>query len=772
MARDHWILQPTHQLNPADLGILGDIPGVWIKGTRLLVPDNALSVVFSTGLQATQRWGGLPLPDFLAPEDYAAQFQPGILAGLMPFQSEALRATFMGSGAFYVHPAGSGKTRTAIVWALSRPGPVVWVSKAGALPQHLREWRTVTRLEPWIWKSESRKRKSDRWGTLAEYLDWCRDGAGIPGGGYAFPAQRPVILVPWTGLAEYEGREGAWRELVKLRPGTVVFDESHLGKSSSRWMVIPEIIDTDEGPKVQDRFDVRDNISAAAMLVSRAAQRRVCTTATPVANRLSDLWAQLDLAWTQQWGGFWSFAKRYCGAHEGSFGMVTDDPDIPVQHRQHTPELQERLRRSWHIVDKATVNAQLPAKRRMIVRVPVELQGKPHAVKAMIKKAAKLGKRMHLEARIIEASARLRPWLLDNLKDWLSMGQGKVLIFCGRQRDVEDWASALARAGKDLLGDVPAGGQGLEWAGKSEPENEAAQTTATRNEIRSFRGDHSFLSNFHWSSFTWDGAVWPTSEHAFQAAKSADPNVREQIRQLSTPAKAKQAGRQVQLISDWETRKDAAMLEILRAKFRDPNLLAALLATGDSFLVEGNTWHDNYWGDCTCNQEACKAPGRNRLGHLLMAVRAEGRNPQTTMPALWASHGGLHGPEEREQIRLAYMAHPGPCVLLGTTDAWGESYDLQDTDVQVIAQIPYTPRGVDQAEGRGHRLGKTRPHVIIYPIPEGTVAERISALLLEKLPDVTAATGDADAAELREQMRGDEGALIEDFLDGLLEDGD
>jgi len=37
-------------------------------------------------------------------------------------------------------------------------------------------------------------------------------------------------------------------------------------------------------------------------------------------------------------------------------------------------------------------------------------------------------------------------------------------------------------------------------------------------------------------------------------------------------------------------------------------------------LIEGNFWHDCYWGNCSC--EKCKnIEGQNVLGRLLMKVR-------------------------------------------------------------------------------------------------------------------------------------------------------
>lgn len=47
---------------------------------------------------------------------------------------------------------------------------------------------------------------------------------------------------------------------------------------------------------------------------------------------------------------------------------------------------------------------------------------------------------------------------------------------------------------------------------------------------------------------------------------------------------------------DWEDVKVDIMLGLLRQKFQHPELGAKLLATGDAYLVEGNTWGDTFWG--------------------------------------------------------------------------------------------------------------------------------------------------------------------------------
>ena len=137
-----------------------------------------------------------------------------------------------------------------------------------------------------------------------------------------------------------------------------------------------------------------------------------------------------------------------------------------------------------------------------------------------------------------------------------------------------------------------------------------------------FDGEHAFLSNFYNASCIFEEKLYPTVEHAFQAAKSLDQVERDWIAAAETPGKAKRMGRSITLRSDWEKIKFDVMKECLRSKFADPVLKQKLLATGDEELVEGNYWHDNTWGNCSC--EKCKdIVGRNMLGNILMKLRTE-----------------------------------------------------------------------------------------------------------------------------------------------------
>lgn len=139
--------------------------------------------------------------------------------------------------------------------------------------------------------------------------------------------------------------------------------------------------------------------------------------------------------------------------------------------------------------------------------------------------------------------------------------------------------------------------------------------------IKNFEGEYAFLSNFYFSPMIIDNVVYTTNEHYFQAMKSLNPKERQAIALAPTPGKAKHLGRKVSLRKDWEDIKEEVMLIGLRHKFSNPELRKKLLATGNEELIEGTTWHDNYWGICDC--EACGGQGKNRLGKLLMQVREE-----------------------------------------------------------------------------------------------------------------------------------------------------
>lgn len=150
--------------------------------------------------------------------------------------------------------------------------------------------------------------------------------------------------------------------------------------------------------------------------------------------------------------------------------------------------------------------------------------------------------------------------------------------------------------------------------------------------IPKFDGEYFFLSNFYVSNFEWRGQLWPSGEHAFQAAKvfcieegrylSDIEAELERFRTAPTPGKAKYLGRSVKLnVKEWDSRKIQYMREIVHAKFKtsEESLVGPLVNTGAMMLVEGNDWGDDFWGRCK-NKEG-KMVGFNTLGVILMEER-------------------------------------------------------------------------------------------------------------------------------------------------------
>lgn len=127
---------------------------------------------------------------------------------------------------------------------------------------------------------------------------------------------------------------------------------------------------------------------------------------------------------------------------------------------------------------------------------------------------------------------------------------------------------------------------------------------------------------------------------------------------------------------------------------------------------------------------------------------------------VWTAHGG--SPDGyRDQVRWEYMGneargiprHPGPCCIVGTGDAWGESVNLQDTDIAFFVMLPYTPRAIRQWEGRFQRMGGTRSVLIRYILAVGTVDEDVADTLLGKLPPVVDIVNDEELDGMEQTFR-------------------
>jgi hypothetical protein len=145
-------------------------------------------------------------------------------------------------------------------------------------------------------------------------------------------------------------------------------------------------------------------------------------------------------------------------------------------------------------------------------------------------------------------------------------------------------------------------------------------------EIRFYRANekpYGALSNLYRREVEFEGRVYPTSEHAYQAGKASKPAVRDWILSAPSPSLAAMAAHGLytwDVVPNWSQIKFDRMRAVLRAKFNQhEDLRELLLSTGQARLVEAGTVNNavnRLWGEVD-------GKGENMLGVMLMELRAE-----------------------------------------------------------------------------------------------------------------------------------------------------
>lgn len=145
-------------------------------------------------------------------------------------------------------------------------------------------------------------------------------------------------------------------------------------------------------------------------------------------------------------------------------------------------------------------------------------------------------------------------------------------------------------------------------------------------EIRFYRASekpYGAFSNLYKRVIEFEGEVFPTAEHAYQAGKARKPVVREWLMAAPSPSLLAMAAHGLyvwDIASDWSKIKFERMKSILVAKFtQHDDLRTLLLGTGNARLVESakvDNAVNRLWGEVN-------GVGQNKLGQLLMEVRAE-----------------------------------------------------------------------------------------------------------------------------------------------------
>jgi ribA/ribD-fused uncharacterized protein len=129
------------------------------------------------------------------------------------------------------------------------------------------------------------------------------------------------------------------------------------------------------------------------------------------------------------------------------------------------------------------------------------------------------------------------------------------------------------------------------------------------------------FSNLYRCPIAFEGRVYPTAEHAYQAGKPRKPEVRDWLLAAPSPALLAMAAHGLypwDIAPGWSKGRYARMRAVVEAKFRQhADLAAILLATGDAELIESATVDNainRRWGQV-------HGRGTNWLGRILMDVR-------------------------------------------------------------------------------------------------------------------------------------------------------
>lgn len=231
---------------------------------------------------------------------------PGLNGDLLPYQKAGVAYASKARRAFIADDMGLGKTVQAIstieyISVSSSAYPAVVVCPPSLILNWKSEWNR--------WLPERR----------VEVVSNRKN----------FPAEGSydVVIVGYSNISHWE------KALLGHR--SYVFDESHYAKS----------------PTAQR--------TKSAVKIAKSAPKDgavLCLTGTPVTNRPNEYASQLDiLGRLKDFGGLWGFYRRYCNAHQNSFGQWN------ISGHSHLDELNDRLRGSCYIRrTKDQVLSELP----------------------------------------------------------------------------------------------------------------------------------------------------------------------------------------------------------------------------------------------------------------------------------------------------------------------------------------------------------------------------------------------------------------------------
>lgn len=475
---------------------LAKIAGIRNRGGFWAVPFNALAPLellrqhYPSVQVSAAAWEKKPNPEMTWAEVESLLREEGSLQEWVydfftQYQKEAIAFAFSREGCHFWHPTGSGKTLSGISSSLSTPGPVIVVTRAASRLQYAREIQRFTKSRAYVIRpaSEMKGRVTVK-GESYRHFRTRHKGKGISPGQLSLMWQdhiqtygvdtpnsllaylddmkakglRPFIVIGWESLSENLSN------LQNINAGSLILDELHRGKSNKRYDVV-QLPDLPEDPeeaskmlrkdaieaKAKDGFikqtdegrrmflPVKNTASSAAML-ARSVKKKLGTTATPIANRVRDLWGQLDIVEPNAWGSATQWLDRYTDRKPGVYG------GFDTSGESHRDELNLRLKTCTHILDYRETHRQLPPKRRQSFYIaPSDQCDESGGFAKELKDAMRRGATAVLEVKLAMAGSRKRKAVIGLIEDHVGSNH-KIVVFTGRKRDCDDLGDLVRKA--------------------------------------------------------------------------------------------------------------------------------------------------------------------------------------------------------------------------------------------------------------------------------------------------------------------------------------
>lgn len=658
------------------------IPGVRVIRNRWAVPHHAVGIfdrrLIEMGVTASAvSWARAPVVETTWADigtilRERGEVRPWVLDSfVLPFQREAVAFTGPRTGSLIHAPTGSGKTAMAILWALSRPGPIVVVTRAAARVQWAREIERFTTLKSFV---------------LDPYEG---DGAGLEDLTARLDttrAERDAVT------AEVHDAEGALEQAHTLHASGAL-DDRTLRRSERTVLAARERLDvlTREADRLTIRIARVGDTLDAYVGAGDAGRRIVIVGWESLADHLPRLLGMYFAGFVADEIHTVRADARYSRVPVPAPAEGLDAVAVLSHWQSRTDEARSRGGFLSEPDDAGTRHMVLP-------RDNISMS------------AARLARHVprRLGTSATPVANRTRNWwsILDCLEPnaW-----GNATAFKNRYADRR----------RNNLGFIVADGASNteELAGRLSCVVHHIDASVTHRELPAKRRRSVYV---------------PLSD---QVPPDADWDVRAEL--MAARARGPTAVLEVNLAVS-AARKRKAILGLLEER----------IGSGQKCIV------------FTARRAHVDRLGRD-VAALVKRMIRDGRAPAHT--TAWASHGE-DSQAVRQEIVDAFMgvasrgieSHPGPCVLVGTGDAFGESIDLHDCDALFFVMLPYTPGRVLQWEGRVARLGMRRPVEIIYVLCERSVDEHVAGLLIDKLDAVQRTADDSVLIGLADTIGGTE----------------